>query len=157
MSGFRRELGVWDATMVVAGAVIGVGIFVNPSNVARMLHEPGWMLLAWVAGGAVATIGGFLYAELGSRLPLVGGQYVYLARAWGPLVAYLYGFALLFVINSGGMAAVASVLAAYVDGSFVPLGRWSARVVVTTEHGQRLRRFPVQARTATRCARQSPE
>lgn len=120
---FRRELGVWDATMVVAGAIIGVGIFVNPSNVARLLPEPGWMLLAWIAGGAVAMIGGFLYAELGSRLPVVGGQYVYLSRAWGPFVGYLYGFALLFVINSGGMAAVASVLAAYVDGSFVTLGR----------------------------------
>ena len=121
---FRRELGVWDATMVVAGAIIGVGIFVNPSNVARLLPDPGWALLAWAAGGAVAMIGGFLYAELGSRLPLVGGQYVYLSRAWGPFVGYLYGFALLFVINSGGMAAVASVLASYVDASFVPLGRW---------------------------------
>ena len=118
----RRELGLFDTTMVVAGAIIGVGIFVNPANVARLLPTRGWMLAAWILGGLVATLGGFVYAELGSRLPLVGGQYVYLARAWGPYVGYLYGFALLFVINSGGIAAVASVLASYVDRAFVPLG-----------------------------------
>jgi APA family basic amino acid/polyamine antiporter len=108
--------------MVVAGAIIGVGIFVNPSNVARLVGEPGWMLLAWAVGGAFALAGAFVYAELGSRLPEVGGQYVYLARSWGPWAGSLYGFALLFTINSGGVAAVASVLASYVDRSFVPLG-----------------------------------
>jgi basic amino acid/polyamine antiporter, APA family len=121
-AGFRRELGLGDSTVLVAGAILGVGIFVNPSNVARLLATPEWMLLAWIAGGAVAMIGGFLYAELGSRLPLVGGQYVYLARAWGPLAGFLYGFALLFVINTGGIAAVATVLAATIDSTFIPLG-----------------------------------
>jgi APA family basic amino acid/polyamine antiporter len=122
LSGFRRELGLWDTTVVVAGAIIGIGIFVNPSNVARILPAPEWMLLVWLAGGALAMIGGFVYAELGSRLPVVGGQYVYLSRAWGPLAGFLYGFALLFVINTGGIAAVASALAGYVDGTFVHLG-----------------------------------
>ena len=121
--GFRRELGLWDTTMVVAGAILGVGIFVNPGNVARILASPEWMLLAWIAGGVLALLGGFVWAELGSRLPLVGGQYTYLATAWGPLVGFLYGTALLFVINTGGLAAVASVLAGYVDATFVPLGR----------------------------------
>jgi APA family basic amino acid/polyamine antiporter len=121
--GFRRELGLWDTTVVVAGAILGVGIFVNPGNVARILAAPEWMLLAWIAGGAIALAGGFLYAELGSRLPVVGGQYAYLARAWGPLAGFLYGFALLFVINTGGIAAVASVLSGYVDSTFFPLGR----------------------------------
>jgi basic amino acid/polyamine antiporter, APA family len=121
-AGFRRELGLWDTTVVVAGAIIGIGIFVNPSNVARILPAPEWMLLVWLAGGALAMIGGFVYAELGSRLPLVGGQYVYLSRAWGPLAGFLYGFALLFVINTGGIAAVANALASYVDGNFVRLG-----------------------------------
>lgn len=119
---FKRELGLFDATMVVAGAIIGVGIFVNPSNVARLLGAPAWMLAVWLAGGIIALLGGFVYAELGSRLPLVGGQYVYLARAWHPFVGYLYGFSLLFVINSGGIAAVATALSSYVDRSFVPLG-----------------------------------
>jgi basic amino acid/polyamine antiporter, APA family len=122
-AGFRRELGLWDATVVVAGAILGVGIFVNPSNVARILPDPGWMLAAWIAGGAVALLGGFVYAELGARLPEVGGQYVYLARSWSPFAGYLYGVTLLFVVNSGGMAAVASVLASYVDGSILPLGQ----------------------------------
>ncbi len=118
---FRRELGLWDTTMLVAGAILGVGIFVNPANVARLLADPGWMLAAWIAGGAIALAGGFIYAELGSRLPLVGGQYVYLTRAWGPLPGFLYGFALLFVINTGGIAAVASVFASYVSSTFLPL------------------------------------
>ena len=121
-AGFRRELGLWDTTVVVAGAILGVGIFVNPSNVARILPDPGWMLAAWLAGGVVALLGSFVYAELGARLPEVGGQYVYLARSWSPFVGYLYGVTLLFVINSGGMAAVASVLASYVDGSILHLG-----------------------------------
>lgn len=121
-SHFKRELGLFDATMVVAGAIIGVGIFVNPSNVARLLEAPAWMLAVWVVGGIIATLGGFVYAELGSRLPLVGGQYIYLARAWHPFVGYLYGFSLLFVINSGGIAAVATALSSYVDRSFLPLG-----------------------------------
>ena len=124
-SGLRRELGPLDATVVVAGAIIGIGIFVNPSNVARILPAPGWIVAVWVAGGALALAGGFVYAELGSRLPKVGGQYVYLVEGYGGagrFVGFLYGFALLFVINSGGMAAVASALAGYVDRTFVPLG-----------------------------------
>jgi APA family basic amino acid/polyamine antiporter len=120
--GLRREIGAWDATMVVAGGILGVGIFVNPSNVARIVREPGWILLAWTLGGLFALAGAFVYAELGSRLPVVGGQYAYLARSWGPWAGSLYGFALLFTINSGGVAAVASVLASYVDRTFVPLG-----------------------------------
>ncbi len=129
--GFHRELGLWDAIVVVAGAIIGVGIFVNPSNVARILPASGWMLAVWALGGLVAMIGGFVYAELGSRLPFVGGQYVYLTRAYGPLVGYLYGFALLFVINSGGIAAVASVLSSYVDASFLHLGRFGRPVLAS--------------------------
>ena len=120
--GFRRELGLLDTAVVVAGGIIGVGIFVNPANVARLLPAPGLVLLVWVLGGLVALLGAFVYAELGSRLPLVGGQYVYLARAYHPAVGFLYGFAQLFVINSGAMAAVAIVLADYVDSAFWPLG-----------------------------------
>jgi APA family basic amino acid/polyamine antiporter len=119
---FRRELGVLDAAVVVAGAIIGVGIFANPSNVARILHDPSLILLAWALGGILAMLGGFAYAELGARLPHVGGQYVYLARAYHPAVGFLYGVALLFIINGGGLAAVAIVFASYVDRAIVPLG-----------------------------------
>ena len=77
-AGFRRELGLLDAVVIVAGGIIGVGIFANPSNVARVLHSPLLILLAWTIGGGVALLGGFIWAELGSRLPHVGGQYIYL-------------------------------------------------------------------------------
>jgi APA family basic amino acid/polyamine antiporter len=121
-AGFRRELGLFDAAVVVAGGVIGVGIFANPSNVARVLEHPALILLAWIIGGIVALLGGFIWAELASRLPHVGGQYVYLSRAYHPVVGFLYGIALLFIINGGALAAVAILFASYVDRSFVPLG-----------------------------------
>jgi APA family basic amino acid/polyamine antiporter len=127
-AGFRRELGLLDAVVVVAGGIIGVGIFANPSNVARVLHSPLLILLSWTIGGGVALLGGFIWAELGSRLPHVGGQYVYLARAYPPIVGFLYGVALLFIINGGSLAAVAILFATYVDRSFVPLGPVGVRV-----------------------------
>jgi basic amino acid/polyamine antiporter, APA family len=131
-AGFRRELGLLDAVVVVAGGIIGVGIFANPSNVARVLHSPLLILLAWTIGGGVALLGGLIWAELGSRLPQVGGQYVYLARAYPPIVGFLYGVALLFIINGGSLAAVAILFATYVDRSFVPLGPAGVRAVAAT-------------------------
>jgi basic amino acid/polyamine antiporter, APA family len=82
--GFRRELGLVDSVVVVAGGIIGVGIFANPSNVARVLDSPLLIMLAWTIGGAVALAGGFIWGELGSRFPHVGGQYVYLTRFESP-------------------------------------------------------------------------
>jgi APA family basic amino acid/polyamine antiporter len=125
---FRRELGLLDASVVVAGAIIGVGIFANPSNVARIVSDPVLILIAWGAGGLLALLGGFAYAELASRLPYVGGQYVYLARAYHPVVGFLYGVALLFIINGGSIAAVAILFASYLDASFVPLGPLGVRL-----------------------------
>jgi basic amino acid/polyamine antiporter, APA family len=127
-AGFLRELGVFDAAVVVAGAIIGVGIFVNPGNVARIIHQPAAILGVWVLGGLIAMIGGFAYAELGSRLPVVGGQYAYLARAWHPAVGFLYGIALLFIINGGAIAAVAMVFASYLGRDFMPLGPAGLRI-----------------------------
>ena len=80
------------------------------------------ILLVWALGGAVALIGAFVWAELASRYPQVGGQYVYLQRAYHPVVGFLYGVALLFIINGGSLAAVSILFASYVDRSFVPLG-----------------------------------
>jgi basic amino acid/polyamine antiporter, APA family len=119
---FRRELGLFDAVMVVAGGIVGVGIFANPSNVARVVRDPVLILLVWTLGGAIALIGAFVWAELASRFPDVGGQYVYLHRAYPPIVGFLYGIALLFIINGGSLAAVSILFAAYVDRSFVTLG-----------------------------------
>jgi APA family basic amino acid/polyamine antiporter len=130
--GFRRELGLFDSTVVVAGAIIGVGIFANPSSVARVLATPALIVLAWGIGGVLALIGGFIWAELGSRFPYVGGQYVYLTRAYPPIVGFLYGVALLFIINGGSLAAVAILCATYVDRSFVSLGPTGIRVLAAT-------------------------
>jgi len=110
---FRRELGPFDATMVVVGAIIGAGIFINPSIVASRLSTGGEVLAAWIAGGAVALAGAFAYAELGAVLPRVGGQYVYLREAWHPLAGFLYGWALLTTIETGAIAAVAITFAEY--------------------------------------------
>jgi APA family basic amino acid/polyamine antiporter len=108
---FRRALGPFDATMVVIGGIIGSGIFVNPSLVARVLDTPALVLAAWIAGGAVAIAGAFAYAELGALMPRAGGNYVYLRDAWHPVVGFLYGWALLFLIETGAIAAVAIVFA----------------------------------------------
>jgi APA family basic amino acid/polyamine antiporter len=108
-----RRLGAFDATMIVMGGIIGSGIFINPYVVARHVHTPLLILGAWAAGGAIALLGAFVYAELAALRPEVGGQYAYLRDAWHPSVAFLYGWALLLVVQSGGMAAVAVTFARY--------------------------------------------
>src|SRR5688572_11267822 len=111
--GLVRRLNLFDATMIVMGGIIGAGIFVNPAEVARHVTTPALIVSAWLIGGAIAMVGAFVYAELADRRPETGGQYAYLRDAWGPLPAFLYGWSLLLVIQSGGMAAVAITFARY--------------------------------------------
>jgi len=111
--GLARRLGLFDATMLVMGGIVGAGIFVNPAEVARNVSAPWLIVGVWVLGGAIALIGALVYAELAARRPAVGGQYAYLRDAFGPLPAFLYGWSLLLVIQSGGMAAVAITFARY--------------------------------------------
>jgi APA family basic amino acid/polyamine antiporter len=108
-----RRLGAFDATMLVMGGIIGSGIFINPYVVARHVHTTTLILGVWAAGGLIALMGAFVYAELAALRPDVGGQYAYLRDAWHPSVAFLYGWSLLLVIQSGGMAAVAVTFARY--------------------------------------------
>lgn len=110
---FRRVLRPFDATMVVIGGIIGSGIFINPRLVAQSLDSTLLVLAAWIAGGLVALCGAFAYAELGARFPKAGGQYVYLKEAWHPLAGFLYVWALLLIIETGAMAAVAIIFAEY--------------------------------------------
>jgi APA family basic amino acid/polyamine antiporter len=110
---FKRALGPFDATMVVIGGIIGSGIFINPYIVAGRLDSPALVLAAWAAGGAIALAGAFAYAELGALFPRVGGQYAYLRDGLHPLAGFLYGWALLAVIESGAIAAVAIAFASY--------------------------------------------
>ena len=108
-----RRLGAFDATMLVMGGIIGSGIFVNPYVVAREVHTPLLILGAWIMGGLTALTGAFVYAELAVLRPNLGGQYTYLQEAFHPSVAFLYGWALLLVMQTGGMAAVAVTFARY--------------------------------------------
>jgi APA family basic amino acid/polyamine antiporter len=104
--------------MLVMGSVIGAGIFVVPHDVAKVVHTPELVLIAWVLGGVVSLAGSLVYADLVRRRPHVGGQYAFLREAYHPVVAFLYGWCLLWVIQSGGMASVAVVFARY----FMELG-----------------------------------
>jgi APA family basic amino acid/polyamine antiporter len=118
--------------MLVMGGIIGSGIFVNPAAVAQNT-EGGWIVGIWLVGGAIAIAGAFVYAELAARRPEVGGQYAYLRDAWGPLPAFLYGWSLLLVIQSGGMAAVAITFARYfheLTGLAIPDGALAALVLL---------------------------
>ena len=108
-----RRLGAFDATMIVMGGIIGAGIFVNPSVVARQVHTFGLVLAAWVIGGVIALVGAFVYAELAVLRPRVGGQYAYLRDAYHPIVAFLYGWTLLLVTQTGGMAGAAIIFGRY--------------------------------------------
>lgn len=108
-----RRLGLFDATMLVMGGIVGAGIFMNPYVVAQRVHTPGLVLGAWLAGGAIALTAAFIWAELADRLPQVGGQYAYLRDAYHPLAAFLYGWVLLLVIQTGGMAAVTVTFSRY--------------------------------------------
>ena len=128
--GLLRRLGLFDACMLVMGGIIGAGIFVNPAEVARAVHTPFLIVAAWVAGGVIAMAGALVYAELAVRRPEVGGQYAYLRDAFGPVPAFLYGWSLLLVIQSGGMAAVAITFARYfLDLTHFPLAEGAVAAI----------------------------
>ena len=113
-SQLARRLGLFDTTMIVMGGIIGSGIFINPYVVAQQVPSTILILGAWAAGGLIALAGAFIYAELSSQSSVSGGQYVYLRDAFHPSLAFIYGWALLLVIQSGGMAAVAVTFAKYI-------------------------------------------
>ena len=125
-----RRLGLFDATMIVMGGVIGSGIFINAYVVARQVHTPLLILCAWAIGGFIALVGAFIYAELAALRPAVGGQYAYLREAFHPLVAFVYGWTLLLVTQTGGMAAVAVTFASYfVALTHAPVSNWVVAVI----------------------------
>ena len=99
--------------MVVMGGIVGAGIFINPCVVARQVHTPALILGAWIFGGIIGLAGAFIWAELAATMPAVGGQYAYLREAYHPSIAFLYGWVLLLVIQTGGMAAVSITFARY--------------------------------------------
>jgi len=102
--------------MLVMGGIVGAGIFANPSEVAHRVNTPFLILGVWVLGGFIAMCGAFIWAELATRVPGTGGQYLYLREAYHPSVAFVYGWGLLLVTQTGGMAAVAVIFASYFRG-----------------------------------------
>jgi APA family basic amino acid/polyamine antiporter len=116
---FVRGLGLWDSTAVVAGSMIGSGIFIVSADIARGVGAPGWLLVVWLIAGLMTIIGALSYGELAAMMPHAGGQYVYLREAYGPLVGFLYGWTLFLVIQTGTIAAVAVAFAKFA-GTLVP-------------------------------------
>jgi APA family basic amino acid/polyamine antiporter len=110
---FIRGLGLFDATMVVVGSMIGSGIFIVSADMARSVGAPGWLLAAWVVAGILTVVGALSYGELAAMMPRAGGQYVYLREAFSPLWGFLYGWTLFLVIQTGTIAAVAVGFARY--------------------------------------------
>jgi APA family basic amino acid/polyamine antiporter len=133
-----KDLGLLDSTMIVAGSMIGSGIFIVSADMARQLGSPGWLILAWIFTGALTLAAALSYGELASMMPKAGGQYVYLREAYSPMWGFLYGWALFLVIQTGTIAAVAVAFARFL-GVLAPnwvsedlflfnlgtLGRWS--------------------------------
>jgi APA family basic amino acid/polyamine antiporter len=113
--GFVRRLTLFDATMIVVSGIIGSGIFINPYVVAQKVGTPFLILAVWIAGGVIALFGAFVFAELSTVVPRVGGQYAFFREAFHPLAAFLHGWALLLIVQSGATAAVAVAFAQYVD------------------------------------------
>src|SRR2546430_12714528 len=109
----EARLGFVDATALVAGSMIGSGIFIVSADIARRLPAPGWLLLVWALAGALTVAGASSYGRLAAVMPRAGGQYVYLAELYGPLWGFLYGWTLVLVIQTGTIAAVAVAFATF--------------------------------------------
>lgn len=117
--GFKQSLKLTDATMLVAGSMIGSGIFIVSADVSRSLGSSGWMLAAWVIAGILTLVAALSYGELAGMFPKAGGQYVYLREAYNPLIAFLYGWTMFTVIQAGTIAAVAVAFAKFTS-YFIP-------------------------------------
>ncbi len=119
-TGFVRGLGLLDSTMIVAGSMIGSGIFIVSADISRQTGAPGWLLVVWLITGLLTLMAALSYGELAAMYPRAGGQYVYLREAFSPLWGFLYGWTLFLVIQSGTVAAVALGFARYL-GTLYPV------------------------------------
>lgn len=103
---FKPVLGLWDGTMIVAGSMIGSGIFIVSADIVRNVGSSGWLIAVWLITGFMTITAAVSYGELSGMFPKAGGQYVYLKEAYNPLVAFLYGWSFFAVIQTGTIAAV---------------------------------------------------
>lgn len=118
-TGFKKSLGFIDSTALVAGSMIGSGIFIVSADIARNVGAPGWMLIVWIITGIMTIFAALSYGELASMMPQAGGQYVYLREAFNPLAGFLYGWTFFTVIQTGTIAAVAMAFAKFA-GVLIP-------------------------------------
>ncbi|HEV3146242.1 MAG TPA: amino acid permease [Gemmataceae bacterium] len=118
-TGFQQRLGLFDSAMLVAGSMIGSGIFIVSADIARDVGGSGWLLAVWAIAGLMTVLGALAYAELAAMMPQAGGQYIYLREAYGPLPGFLYGWTSFTVIQTGTIAAVGVAFAKFA-GVFVP-------------------------------------
>src|SRR5437763_11652014 len=109
----KAQLGLWDAVSIIIGIVVGAGIYETPPLILNNVSGPGVALGVWALGGLLSLIGALCYAELASTYPRSGGDYVYLTRAYGPLVGFVFGWAQLAVIRTGSIGLMAFVFADY--------------------------------------------
>lgn len=128
MSELKRALGLWDATALVIGCVIGAGIFRTAGSIASHLASPGLFMAVWLAGGVISFAGALCYAELGAAYPRTGGDYVYLREAYGRATGFVFGWAKLFTERIGTIAILAMVFAEYLGSSGL-YGPWAVRWV----------------------------
>ncbi len=119
---FKRSLGLLDGTMLVAGGMIGSGIFIVSADCARSVGSGGWLLLLWLLAGFITIIAALSYGELAGMMPTAGGQFVYIERAYGQLPAFMYGWTVFAVIQTGTIAAVAVAFAKFTAYFFPALG-----------------------------------
>src|SRR5215475_9502404 len=98
---FKRSFGLLDATMIVAGSMIGSGIFLVSADITRNMGSAGWLIIIWIITGLLTLIAALSYGELSGMFPRAGGQYVYLKESFGPLIAFLFGWAFFAVIQAG--------------------------------------------------------
>lgn len=115
----QKRVNLFDGIMIVAGAMIGSGIFITSADIARTVGSPGWMMVVWLITGIITVIGAISYGELASMMPDVGGQYVYLREAYHPLIGFLFGWTTFLVIQCGSIAAVAVAFAKF-TGVLIP-------------------------------------
>ena len=116
---FKRRLGFFDSAMIVAGVMIGSGIFIVPAAMARTIQSPGWLLVAWIFAGVLTVNAAISFGELSSMMPGAGGMYLYLSEAYSPLWGFLYGWSFFTVIQTGSIAAVAVAFARF-SGVLLP-------------------------------------
>src|SRR5215510_6660965 len=124
-----KTIGLWSAITIVIGTIVGTGIFMKPATMAGQLPSPYLLIIVWLVAGVVSLFGAMAFAELGTMFPETGGQYIYLRYAFGDLIAYLYGWGSIAVINTAAIASFGFVFASYSE-YFISLPHFSA----ATEH-----------------------